>query len=220
MMDFPLSLSIYRDSNSQIVTTAKLGTRTLQGITSLTYQQHIDLVEDSLYLLIRHPFERYVSGLITHRHFSMLNALLGPQEDSRFSDRVLYDQLTNLLILENTDYWNYFIEKYVVHNFGNFVGLNDVHTSNWLVQLDTAIDFKVVHLKQLDNLITHLGHLPIEKRNVSNQKITDAVTTAILDNRHFKETLLRYLKPEINVYRTLKNKMEFNWKYPKDIIDI
>ncbi len=220
MCEFPLTLSVHQDSVFQIVTTAKLGTRTLNSITSLTYQQHIDLMYDTSYLLIRHPFERYVSGLITHRHYTMLNVLLGPQEDKRFTDHALYNQLNKPSVLETIDYWSYFIEKYVLHNFGNALGLKDVHTSNWLVQLDNIIDFKIVHLKQLDDLLTHLGHAPIEKRNVSNQKITTAITTAILNNTPFKEMLSRYLKPEIAVYDTLKNKMEFNWKYPEDIVDI
>ena len=151
---FRPSIISYNDGNNQILTTAKLGTTSLNQIPQFVRSNTLNLSScKNPYLLIRHPFERYVSGLITSRTFTLSRILLG--ELTNHPD--LHEQMLNISELNTPEYWTRYIQRTVMHTFKNDWSLRDAHTANWLSFFDDNLEFKVVHLGQLDNLLNHLG---------------------------------------------------------------
>lgn len=210
-------LDIFNDKNNIIISAPKVGTSSLRAIKGLNSGSYLDLEsgKKQKWMLIRHPYERYVSGLITNRTYSVLRLMLGPQEKKKFHNPELSKYLLNMPILRDPSFWDHYIENQVNHNFSNNWGLRDVHTSNWLDRFVVPENCKIVHLKQMNTLLTQLGYSQVETRNESDPKVLAAIEEA-LENPDYRLDLFRYLRPEIKVYERLIENLEFATEYPAD----
>ena len=213
-------LDIFNDKNNVIICAPKVGTSTLRFISrtckGLKHGSDLDLApgKKQKWMLIRHPYERYVSGLISNRTYSVSRLMLGPAEKEKFRNPELHTQLVTMPILRDPSFWHHYIKQQVSHNNSNNWGLRDVHTSNWLDRFVVPENCKIVHLKQMNTLLTQLGY-PLDQRNISDPKILAAVEEA-LEYPDYRLDLFRYLRPEIKVYERLVEQLEFATEYQED----
>jgi hypothetical protein len=213
----PKPLDIFNDKNNVIISAPKVGTSTLRYIKGINSGSYLDLEpgKKQKWMLIRHPYERYVSGLISNRTYSVSRLMLGPQEKEKFSNLELHNHLVSMPILRDPSFWDHYIKFQVNHNNSNNWGLRDVHTSNWLDRFVVPENCKIVHLKQMNTLLTQLGYSQVETRNESDPKVLAAVEEA-LEYPNYRMDLFRYLRPEIKVYERLVEQLEFATEYPED----
>lgn len=210
-------MDIFNDKNNVIISAPKVGTSTLRAIKGLDSGSYLDLQsgKKQKWMLIRHPYERYVSGLISNRTYSVLRLLLGPQEKEKFRNLEFQNQLVSMPILRDPSFWNHYIKNQVTHNNSNNWGLRDVHTANWLDRFVVPENYKIVHLKQMNTLLAQLGYSQVETRNESDPKVLAAIEEA-LEYPDYRLDLFRYLRPEIKVYERLVEQLELATEYPED----
>jgi len=210
-------MDIFNDKNNVIISAPKVGTSTLRAIKGLDSGSYLDLQsgKKQKWMLIRHPYERYVSGLISNRTYSVLRLLLGPQEKEKFRNLEFQNQLVSMPILRDPSFWNHYIKNQVIHNNSNNWGLRDVHTANWLDRFVVPENYKIVHLKQMNTLLAQLGYSQVETRNESDPKVLAAIEEA-LEYPDYRLDLFRYLRPEIKVYERLVEQLELATEYPED----
>ena len=189
--------------------------RLFEGNTTRQLFEYIcDNQVDKIIFIIRHPFERFLSGLKEHFiSFGNIGSINSHQEEfektSLFSDYMSYQSATKFIHDERV--WKDWLSRFDWTNFEA-----DVHIRKHLDCFEyfaelcagEGIDKDIVDMDAMTYYFASYGcFLPVEHRNGMSDRIDNFIMDFIIKNEsdgNVLENVARHINPEVKCYKKLK----------------